>query len=95
MRKTILVTAIITLSATAASAAEYRCYTNYNGGSSFTRCRWYYTEQEIYQRNMDAGLWNLQRNSWGGTRRPSHDACAAAIETGVANDVASSYGCRE
>jgi hypothetical protein len=88
-----LLMAILAGTASQSNAAQWRCTTNYNGyGSS---CGWVYSEQELYERGQRNAIRELDYNSRGGTRRASDRACKAAIEAGVDNDLASSYGCRE
>jgi len=84
---------------TTANAAEWRCYggTGYywNQTYSSSRCGWVYSDEESYRLNRNRAVEELDRNSLGGSRRASDRACKAAIEAGVENDLASSYGCRE
>jgi hypothetical protein len=92
--KTAIVLALAAMLADPASAAQWRCSTSYNG-RSFSRCGWVYSPQELYERGQENALRELDSNSAGGARRPSDRACKNAIERGVENDLASSYGCRE
>lgn len=92
--KTIILLTILGLTLPA-NAAEWRCVSSYNYGSSQSRCGWVMSAQERYERGQANAERNLDHNSQGGTRRASDRACKAAIEAGVENDVASSYGCRE
>jgi hypothetical protein len=75
------------------NAAEYRCntYCPY-WNQCFSRCAWFYSEQEQYELNQNRALQNLYRDTDGGRRRPSRAACIAAIESGVANGT---YGCND
>lgn len=96
MIKTIII-ALITLAALTvpANAAEYRCRSycpTYN--QCFSRCAWFYSEQELYERGQVAAERGLDFNSRGGTRRASPLACQNALEAGVDPDVMESYGCR-
>jgi hypothetical protein len=79
--------AILAGTASQSNAALWRCTTNY--------CGWVYSEQELYERGQRDAIRELDYNSRGGTRRASDRACKAAIEAGVDNDLAWSYGCRE
>jgi hypothetical protein len=90
-----LVMAILAGTACQSNAAQWRCTTNYNGYGSSSHCGWVYSEQELYERGQRNAIRELDYNSRGGTRRASDRACKAAIEAGVDNDLASSYGCRE
>ena len=87
--------AILAGTASQSNAAQWRCTTNYNGSGSSSHCGWVYSEQELYERGQRNAIRELDYNSRGGTRRASDRACKAAIEAGVDNDLASSYGCRE
>ena len=91
MVKFVLAMAILAGAASPSSAAQWRCTTNYNTIS----CGWVYDPQELYERGQANAIRNLDYNSAGGRRRPSDRACKAAIEAGVDNDLAWSYGCRE
>jgi hypothetical protein len=57
------------LAAIPVAAAEYRCqtYCPY-WNQCYSRCAWFYSEQEIYERGMAAAERNLDYNSQGGTR---------------------------
>jgi len=76
-----------------ADAAEYRC-SSYcpTWNQCFSRCSWFYSEQEIYEQRQNRALQNLDHDTRGGTRRPSNEACTAAIEAGVENGT---LGCRQ
>jgi len=76
-----------------ADAAEYRCssYRPY-WNQCFSRCAWFYSEQERYEINQNRALQNLNRDTDGGRRSPSRAACIDAIESGVANGT---FGCRD
>src|SRR6516162_7076539 len=75
------------------NAAEYRCntYCPY-WNQCFSRCAWFYSEQEQYELNQNRALQNLYRDTDGGRRRPSRADCIAAVESGVANGT---YGCND
>jgi hypothetical protein len=92
MVKFILAMAILAGAASPSSAAQWRCTTDYYNTTS---CGWVYSPQELYERGQANAIRNLDYNSAGGRRRPSDRACKAAIEAGVENDLAWSYGCRE
>jgi hypothetical protein len=87
--------AILAGTASPSNAAQWRCTTSYNGNTSSSHCGWVYSQQELYERGQRNAVRELDYNSAGGTRRPSDRACKEAIERGVENDLASSYGCRE
>jgi len=90
----------LTAFAVPANAAEWRCsgtnyYGSWNQSYSSSRCGWVYSDQELYARGQRRAVEELGYNSHGGSRRASDRACKNAIESGVENDLASSYGCRE
>jgi len=91
MVKFVLAMAILAGAASPSSAAQWRCTTNYGTIS----CGWVYDPQELDERGQANAVRDLDYNSAGGTRRPSDRVCKAAIEAGVDNDLAWSYGCRE
>jgi hypothetical protein len=76
-----------------ADAAEYRCehYCS-SWNQCYSRCAWFYSEQEMYEINQNRALQNLDRDTDGGRRRPSRGACIRAIESGVENGT---YGCKD
>jgi len=77
-----------------AEAATWVCHTGGNRWSSQTVCGWVYSDQEIYERGIArAGrvLDGFNRNGM----RPSYNACVAALESGMDNDVRKSYGCAD
>jgi len=76
-----------------ADAAEYRCNTYCPvWNQCFSRCAWFYSEQEIYEQRQNRALQNLNRDTDGGRRAPSRAVCTAAIEAGVENGT---LGCRD
>jgi len=93
--KFVLATTVLVGGASTANAAEWRCSTSFNGNTSSSSCGWVYTQQELYELWQRKAIRELDYNSAHGRRRPSDRACKEAIEAGVENELASSYGCRE
>jgi hypothetical protein len=94
MEKLLLIGTIVLVLTGSAYSAEYRCKTNCSSGQCYSRCAWFYTEQELYEQGQRNGERGLAYNSRGGTRRASPLACQNALESGVDPDVMRSYGCR-
>jgi hypothetical protein len=96
MKKLMFALAILASVATPVGAAEYRCTTYCpTGNQCYSRCAWFYAEQELYERGQRAAESNLDYYSQNGTRRPPANACIRALEAGVDNDTRMSYGCRD